>query len=66
MDRWMGFITRLRIKGCRISFGMRRFLDNIPDTAPKEVVPGTIMTYLGLKDEREAGRILIAYLETLH
>jgi cytochrome c len=34
-------------------------------TAPKEVVPGTIMTYLGLKDDAKRAD-LIAYLETLH
>lgn len=34
-------------------------------TSPKEVVPGTIMTYTGLKDEAKRAD-LIAYLETLH
>jgi cytochrome c len=34
-------------------------------TAPREVVPGTIMTYAGLKDETKRAD-LIAYLETLH
>jgi cytochrome c2 len=33
-------------------------------TAPREVVPGTLMTYPGLKDTRERGD-LIAYLATL-
>jgi cytochrome c len=32
--------------------------------APREVVPGTLMTYPGLKDERERGD-LIAYLTSL-
>jgi cytochrome c len=32
--------------------------------APREVVPGTLMTYPGLKDERERGD-LIAYLVSL-
>ena len=34
-------------------------------TAPREVVPGTIMTYPGLKDEGKRADV-IAYLETLH
>ena len=34
-------------------------------TSPREVVPGTIMTYAGLKDEAKRAD-LIAYLETLH
>jgi cytochrome c len=34
-------------------------------TAPREVVPGTIMTYLGLKDDEKRADV-IAYLETLH
>ena len=34
-------------------------------TAPREVVPGTIMTYGGLKDAAKRAD-LIAYLETLH
>jgi len=34
-------------------------------TAPREVVPGTIMTYAGLKDDTKRAD-LIAYLETLH
>ena len=34
-------------------------------TAPREVVPGTIMTYAGLKDDAKRAD-LIAYLETLH
>jgi cytochrome c len=34
-------------------------------TAPKEVVPGTIMPYAGLKDDAKRAD-LIAYLETLH
>jgi cytochrome c len=34
-------------------------------TAPKEVVPGTTMPYLGLKDDAKRAD-LIAYLETLH
>ena len=34
-------------------------------TSPREVVPGTIMTYAGLKDETKRAD-LIAYLETLH
>jgi cytochrome c len=33
--------------------------------APREVVPGTIMTYAGLKDDEKRAD-LIAYLETLH
>jgi len=33
-------------------------------TAPREVVPGTIMTYAGLKDDAKRAD-LIAYLETL-
>lgn len=33
--------------------------------SPREVVPGTIMTYAGLKDEAKRAD-LIAYLETLH
>jgi cytochrome c len=34
-------------------------------TAPREVVPGTIMTYAGLKDGTKRAD-LIAYLETIH
>jgi cytochrome c len=34
-------------------------------TAPREVVPGTIMTYLGLKDDAKRADV-IAYLTTLH
>jgi cytochrome c len=34
-------------------------------TAPREVVPGTIMTYAGLKDDAKRAD-LIAWLETLH
>jgi cytochrome c len=34
-------------------------------TAPREVVPGTIMTYLGLKDDAKRADV-IAYLATLH
>jgi cytochrome c len=34
-------------------------------TAPRDVVPGTIMTYAGLKDDTKRAD-LIAYLETLH
>jgi cytochrome c len=34
-------------------------------TAPRAVVPGTIMTYAGLKDDTKRAD-LIAYLETLH
>jgi cytochrome c len=34
-------------------------------TSPKEVVPGTIMTYAGLKDAGKRAD-LIAWLETLH
>jgi cytochrome c len=34
-------------------------------TAPREVVPGTIMTYPGLKDDTKRAD-LIAWLETLH
>jgi cytochrome c len=34
-------------------------------TAPRDVVPGTIMTYAGLKDADKRAN-LIAYLETLH
>jgi cytochrome c len=34
-------------------------------TAPREVVPGTIMTYAGLKDDTKRAD-LIAYLATLH
>jgi cytochrome c len=34
-------------------------------TAPKEVVPGTIMTYAGLKDDTKRAD-LIAWLATLH
>lgn len=34
-------------------------------TAPREVVPGTIMTYAGLKDDAKRADV-IAYLETLH
>jgi cytochrome c len=34
-------------------------------TAPKEVVPGTIMPYAGLKDDAKRADV-IAYLETLH
>ena len=33
--------------------------------APRGVVPGTIMTYAGLKDDAKRAD-LIAYLETLH
>lgn len=33
-------------------------------TAPKEVIPGTIMTYAGLKNEQQR-KDLIAYLESL-
>jgi cytochrome c len=33
--------------------------------APREIVPGTIMTYAGLKDETKRSD-LIAYLETIH
>ncbi len=34
-------------------------------TAPREVVPGTIMTYAGLKDDTKRADV-IAWLETLH
>ena len=34
-------------------------------TAPREVVPGTIMTFPGLKDDAKRADV-IAYLETLH
>jgi cytochrome c len=34
-------------------------------TSPRDVVPGTIMTYAGLKDDAKRAD-LIAYLETLH
>ena len=34
-------------------------------TAPRDVVPGTIMTYAGLKDDTKRAD-LIAYLATLH
>ena len=34
-------------------------------TAPGQVVPGTLMTYPGLKDARQRGDV-IAYLSTLH
>lgn len=34
-------------------------------TSPKDVVPGTIMTYAGLKDAGKRAD-LVAYLETLH
>ena len=34
-------------------------------TSPREVVPGTTMTYAGLKDDTKRGD-LIAYLATLH
>jgi cytochrome c len=34
-------------------------------TSPKAVVPGTIMTYAGLKDDTKRADV-IAYLETLH
>jgi cytochrome c len=34
-------------------------------TSPKAVVPGTIMTYAGLKNDAQRAD-LIAYLETLH
>ena len=34
-------------------------------TAPRAVVPGTIMTYAGLKDDAKRADV-IAYLETLH
>ncbi len=34
-------------------------------TSPKAVVPGTTMTFVGLKDDAKRGN-LIAYLETLH
>jgi cytochrome c len=34
-------------------------------TSPREVVPGTIMTYAGLKDATKRAD-LIAYLESLH
>ena len=34
-------------------------------TSPKEVVPGTIMTYAGLKDAQKRAD-LIAYLTTVH
>jgi cytochrome c len=34
-------------------------------TSPRDVVPGTIMTYAGLKDDTKRAD-LIAYLETLH
>jgi cytochrome c len=34
-------------------------------TSPREVVPGTIMTYAGLKDDAKRAD-LIAWLETLH
>jgi cytochrome c len=34
-------------------------------TSPRDVVPGTIMTYAGLKDAAKRAD-LIAYLETLH
>jgi cytochrome c len=34
-------------------------------TAPREVVPGTIMTYAGLKDDAKRAD-LIVYLATLH
>jgi cytochrome c len=34
-------------------------------TAPREVVPGTIMTYAGLKDDAKRADV-IAYLATLH
>jgi cytochrome c len=34
-------------------------------TAPREVVPGTTMTYAGLKDDTKRAD-LIAYLETIH
>jgi cytochrome c len=34
-------------------------------SAPREVVPGTIMTYAGLKDDTKRAD-LIAYLATLH
>jgi cytochrome c len=34
-------------------------------TAPREVVPGTIMTYPGLKDDEKRADV-IAYLESLH
>jgi cytochrome c len=34
-------------------------------TAPRDVVPGTIMTYPGLKDDEKRADV-IAYLETLH
>jgi cytochrome c len=34
-------------------------------TSPREVVPGTIMAYNGLKDDTKRAD-LIAYLETLH
>lgn len=34
-------------------------------TAPREVVPGTIMTYAGLKDDEKRADV-IAYLGTLH
>jgi cytochrome c len=34
-------------------------------TSPRDVVPGTIMTYAGLKDAGKRAD-LIAYLETLH
>ena len=34
-------------------------------TSPREVVPGTIMTYAGLKDDAKRADV-IAYLESLH
>ena len=34
-------------------------------TAPRQVVPGTLMTYAGLKDQQRRAD-LIAYLATLH
>ena len=34
-------------------------------TNPKEVVPGTIMTYAGVKNEKQR-KDLIAYLQTVH
>ena len=58
-----GFRYSAANKGANIVWGAA-ILDKYL-TAPKDVVPGTTMTFAGLKDGAKRGD-LIAYLESLH
>ena len=67
VGRHSGFVPGFRYSAANKNSGLVWDVNTLDRylTGPRQVVPGTLMTYPGLKDEHQRAD-LIAYLTTLH